>query len=641
MKKFKQFKAITRECVRFFKKYWFYKNNQEKYLSMKNISVKEIDKIRNELTIDFNIKDFSDIIYDTKIDKDNYMLINALMVNSFYNNHELFKLLIKDTDQGDELYFNFMERIFNNTHNQNVVKYDEIELNKSIQYINQEQCNILVLSKALNEANIELLEIIKPYITWDKSNRKIKECVRLAIIENGKRIKETEVGKEINNFMNMEEFLNSWNNAISFTHKREKNIQAFYGINIIEKLIKKDINLVNFSDLTHKKAQGILETLDDKKKYINQYIEYINADYEKVSIEKKFEFLQSKKILNEEFWDNIIEAKNKKGLSKLFIHHEKIKRFMPPNKYQLMIEAYKEHILTTKNPLEDYTVQFVQLYPYVLNQDTISKVMNVAHIKTYTTPFELEARNLINEKYPEEIELQEIYYFERDNYIKDGLNQQKMLLNLLYEKNASVMNNEMFFKSVTESLRNDDLLEIYIRKYFKDNPNEELKKDIVHRFNIFNNTNQSPKVLAWVLENNLIEKIIPRNTSMAKEFLFSKNYGNLWAPLLIEKYNVSPDAIISQTVASFMSNNELFKFILKNYQLTIRTQQELCNSVFAINDVDLATEMFKKGISPNDYYAEKFTNSPTQAGNILLKARLKEKLERKEHKPTVKKISKI
>lgn len=639
MKKFKQFTAITRECVRFFKKYWFYKNNQEKYLSMKNISVKEIDKIRNELTIDFNIKDFSDMLYEARLDKDNYMLINALMVNSFYNNHELFKLLIKDTDKGDELYFNFIEKIFNNTHNQNVVKFNKIELNKSIQYINQEKFNILVLSKALNEANIELLEIIKPYITWDKNNTQIKECVMLAIIENGKKIKNTTVENEINNFMNMEDFLNSWDRSLPFKNRLQKNIHAFYGINIIEKL--KQSGLINFSQLSHKKSQELLETLEDTKKYINQYIEYIHADYDKISIEKKFEFLKSKKVLNEEFWDNIIEAKNKKGLSKLFIHHEKIKRFMPPNKYQLMIEAYKEHILTTKNPLEDCTVQFVQLYPYVLNQDTISKVMNVAHIKTYTSPFELEARNLINEKYSEEIELQEIYYYERDNYIKDGLNQQKMLLNLLYEKNASVMNNEMFFKSVTESLRNDDLLEIYIRKYFKDNPNEELKKDIVHRLNIFNNTNQSPKVLAWVLENNLIEKIIPRNTSMAKEFLFSKSYGNLWAPLLIEKYNVSPDAIISQTVASFISNNELFKFILKNYQLTIRTQQELCNSVFAINDVDLATEMFKKGISPNDYYTEKFTNSPTQAGNILLKARLKEKLERKEHKPTVKKISKI
>lgn len=629
--KIKEFKAIAIEVSRFLKKYWFYKQNRERYLSMQNISAEQSNTIKSEMLVEFNLDGFPENIKeeDKDIEESKKIFLNAITVESFYRNHELFKLLSKERDE-DSLYFKFFEIIFSKNHNENVKNFNATELNKSLIWINKEKYNLVVLQKALNEVNLELFNIIKPYLSWTQDNVEIERIILKAILENGKKIKNSLIEKEIKQIFSIEQIFKKevWDKNTTLTENREKNINSFFDINITQLIAKTDIKYIDLEQISHKKAQQILNNVDIDKNYSKKYMEYIVAQYAKVSLKSKFNYLKNKNVLTDEFWNESLKVENGKFIKIIFLNQEEVKPFILEDKFSAIVEQYKKNILNSNNS-DNRVVQFVKLYPGELDKETILKLMQVEYKHSYTSNFEMEARNLINEKYTDQIVLDEVFFLESNKYMKDSLKNTSDLLNTLYEKYPHIMNNEEFFKESLKNLQNDNLMSLYIRKFCEDNPGEEIKKEIVKSLDILTSHYQSSNILLWIIENNLLNEIIPKTMmgDTSKGFLGSNSYLNKWMPLLIEIHGVSPDTLIYQTVTSFTSNNELFKFILNNYELKPRTEQEICNRVFAINEVDLATEMFKKGIVPNDYYAEKFASSQTEAGHILLKSKLKNKLE--------------
>lgn len=656
--KIKAFKTIAIEVVQFFKKYWFYKKNLERYLSMTNVSENELESIKSELFIDFKSQQKKADYY---IDNSN-ILLNNLIVESFYNNNTLFEMLSKEKE-GKNSHYAFYDKIFIKSHNQSVEKFNPEELKKSLKFINNEDFNFLVLEKSLNEANIDLLEVVKPFLSWNIDNKKIREYMFLTICKNGKNIKNSPLEKEIKTIISTDNFLENLNKEFlnnSFLNDNrllfldcntQKNINSFFDINIFKLIENIDVNNISLKNLTHKDTINILNALsiEDNDKNSKIFIQYMETEYKKVSIENRINFLIKKNVFTDDFWNESLKIENINFVKFLFSIQDKIRHLIPQDKFKTIMEEYKNYFFKFKNP-NNSMAKFVTLYPYELNKEDILNLMNEQNKVIFFSHFELEANNLINEKYPEQFSNNNSNnnssIKEDDNINKYYLNETNKLLKILYEKYPEIMNDKEFFKNSMQNLTNDSLIEIYIKKYLKDHPNEdnkEFKKEIANKLKIFNTAEQCSKTLFWVIENNLLKEIIPNtiNSSTGQGFIFSNENLNKFAPILIEKYNVSPDTIIYQTVTSFISNKELFNFVLKNYTLNPKTEQAICNRVFSIDDTELATEIFRKGIAPNDYYTEKFKSSPTGAGQILLKSKLKQSLEKLEKKPTVTKVRKI
>ena len=170
--------------------------------------------------------------------------------------------------------------------------------------------------------------------------------------------------------------------------------------------------------------------------------------------------------------------------------------------------------------------------------------------------------------------------------------------------------------------------------YFKNTYGIEKIKEIqFSKINILNEDNVGGLTLTWFIENNLIDKLINNNNSLIN---FGNPKKNFLVEDLIKNYHISPDFFIKQSLQSFIYNDKLFKFILHNFEIKEQTKQFICNSVVSIDAEDLAKEIVKKGIIPNEYYQEKFKTSPNSASNILLKGVLKNKLENLENKTTQK-----
>lgn len=195
------------------------------------------------------------------------------------------------------------------------------------------------------------------------------------------------------------------------------------------------------------------------------------------------------------------------------------------------------------------------------------------------------------------------------------------------------MNDINCFKLYVERSSNDFLVKKYL-DYFKNTYGIEKIKEIqFSKINILNEDNVGGLTLTWFIENNLIDKLINNNNSLIN---FGNPKKNFLVEDLIKNYHISPDFFIKQSLQSFIYNDKLFKFILHNFETKEQTKQFICNSVVSIDAEDLAKEIVKKGIIPNEYYQEKFKTSPNSASNILLKGVLKNKLENLENKTTQK-----
>lgn len=641
--KIKEFKAIAIEVGHFIKKYWFYKTNIDRYLSMKNIDEDDVKKIKSDLALplseDFkNFAGFEDEEYDEHLKDAQEILIKQLIVESFYNNHQLFKLLIKNKTK-EEIKQTFYEKLFSKTPNENVKSIQFPELEKNIIYCNNEEINLLVLTKALNENNDKLLQSLKPYLKLNINNNEVKHVLLMAILNNGKKITNPLIKEEIKKVIGLDKFLEEMKGAIYLSEERQKNANDFFNINMLDLILEKS-DLVDSEQLSHKQSMYILKNIKKDENFYKKVSDYIKTDYRKVSIEQKLKFLIKEKFLTENLIESFVNDKNKDFLSTIFFNQKKVKGFISEENLKKVIEGYADVLLSSMN-FDDSYLKFLKEYPYQLNKEKISKLLANDYEITYCSNFELEAREIINTKYGKQIELENTHLEENNGFIQDYFDINKKLLDCLYEKYPLIMNDKDFFINTVKNSSNDTFLNNYIRKYFNDNPKSDLKNNLYKNLDIFMKKSSAPKTLNWVIENNLLNKLISEENFNQSGNIIQKVSFNKWIPLLIEKYNVDPNFVILNTVMSFNSNNEMFKFILHNYELKEKTEQQICNRAFSIVEPDLAREILIKGIVPNDYYAEKFQSAPNEAGNILLKAKLKEKLENLESKNSNKKVNKI
>lgn len=385
---------------------------------------------------------------------------------------------------------------------------------------------------------------------------------------------------------------------------------------------------------------------DDDNKKENQkesdLVNYLFENYEQIMIQEESILKITNKTKNELFIkyylsklfktlknettiDNIIDKNNKELLKVIFNNQECFNALSSSNQERLLKE-YKDVILNYSYDISE-VLNFIEKYPYKLNHEELNNLLEKTNnYLKLVSPSEKKATNLVKEKYPDQLNIENMqssYDFNLENYLVE----ERKLIDCCFEKYAGYLNDHEMLLKISTSSSNDIFLSTYLSKYFEENNDEELKKMVVKKLVIFEQGSFG-NTLEWVINNNLLQELLPINeyVSMDRNLLTNKAW-NGWIPLMIEGFNINPDALIKQTVASYISNDELFKFILNNYELKPKTQQYLCNSVFAIDAEDLAKELFRNGVVPNEYYAEKFKNSPTNAGNILLKAKLKEKLE--------------
>lgn len=635
----KNFKEIATGIANFFQVYWFYKKNLNRYLSMRNISSNQFKEIKKELVINFKMQVKDEM--DEKILAESKTLFHIqLMVESFYNNYELFNLFSRSITDDRELYYKFYEKIFNTPINETVKTYQATELLKSLNKRNSEDLYFIVLTKALNNGNVDLLNIIKPYIDWSAENSKVVHEIIMAVFKNGKKLKNTPMEEEIKKIINKDNLLDYLTERTQLSDDRQKFFNYFFDTDILTLISKDDFNRINLEQISYKKAKSVLKNIDRKNNYSKKISEFVAAHYSKISLKEKFEFLNKEKLLTKDIWNKLIQVENKDFISILFKNKDSLSSLIDSEYIAKIMEEYKNHILQSFNN-NNLFKEFVENYPLLLTQDNLLELMSRDYQKfSYVNDLYQEAKTLIDNKYPDQLKVETISNIDTDPMIQDYLEKNSQWLNVLYDKYPDIMNSKEFLLKFLNKCSNDILLESYLERYFKDNNDEEFKKEAILNIRLFNNYS-CQKTLKWVINNNLIKVLISKHESVGTNTIFGNVDNNMWVPILIEKYHVEPDTIIKQTMQSFVTNKELFKFVLHNYEISHKTQQSLCNSVFATNETELAQELFKKGIVPNDYYEDKFKTAPTQAGNILLNAKVKERLENLETKEKPKRVIKI
>lgn len=635
----KNFKEIATGIANFFQVYWFYKKNLNRYLSMRNISQEQFEEVKEELLINFKMQVKDEM--DEKILAESKTLFHIqLMVESFYNNYELFNLFSRSITDDRELYYKFYEKIFNTPINETVKTYQATELLKCLNKRNSEDLNFIVLIKALNNGNVDLLNIIKPYIDWSAENSKVVHEIIMAVFKNGKKLKNTPMEEEIKKIINKDNLLDYLTERTQLSDDRQKFFNYFFDTDILTLISKDDFNRINLEQISYKKAKSVLKNIDRKNNYSKKISEFVAAHYSKVSLKEKFEFLNKEKLLTKDIWNKLIQVENKDFISILFKNKDSLSSLIDSEYIAKIMEEYKNHILQSFNN-NNLFKEFVENYPLLLTQDNLLELMSRDYQKfSYVNDLYQEAKTLIDNKYPGQLKVETISNIDTDPMIQDYLEKNIQWLNVLYDKYPDIMNSKEFLLKFLNKCSNDILLESYLERYFKNNNDEEFKKEAVLNIRLFNNYS-CQKTLKWVIDNNLIKDLISKHESVGTNTIFGNVDNNMWVPILIEKYHVEPDTIIKQTMQSFVTNKELFKFVLHNYEISHKTQQTLCNSVFATNETELAQELFKKGIVPNDYYEDKFKTAPTQAGNILLNAKVKARLENLENKEKPKRVIKI
>ena len=645
MSKFKEFTQIASNCGRVMKKYWFYKKHRHTYFSMKNITDEDIENIKNELSISFQYDKLTESTTE-EFQDNKEVFINKLMVESFYNNNELF-IKLSNNMKPHEIEEEFKQDFLFKTVNEYTDIFNEKEVIDSIKQMNDRTINMLVLTNAVMNESIYLFDIIEPYIDIKNNRKHIISIFSLAIARHGKKIKDTPIGVKILKLIHEEnlskELIDTYC-SYKINNKKETNINVFLNMNIMNIIIQKNVNEFNIGKLTSKKAESLLLTINKDKDYNKKISQYLEEEYTLLDMKRKVQFLKKNHIYNNEMFKEIIDKATDKLLQRLFKEYKKIEPEISQENVEFILLKYKTHCLQHESQI-DKQIDFINRYPHELEREEIVSLMKNSY-QTYnkSNELELEARKIIEQKYKEELNIKPPDYDYNKSFVKYYINNEKKWLNTLYKKYPQHINNISSLIEYAQNSKKDFFLSIYLEKFFQDEKNEEYKKEIVDHLQIFiSHTSIYPYTLKWIIDNNLLIKLIPPPDSETKNtiniFSDGMNRLNIWAPLLIEKYNVSPDTIIKQTIGG--SNNELFTFILKNYPLLHDTQQEVANTVLATNNAILALEIFKKGIVLTNYDEERYKLFPTETGQILLKSRLKNKLENIEKTDVKKKVKKI
>lgn len=614
-------KSIFSYVKNFYKQNKYYKKNLSRYLSLTNIDSDMLDKIKIELTYDFYEKVKTD--WDKEYHKNTReAFVQSLVVESFYNNHELFKILSKDYMYKKDIVKIFNTSLWINNRNSSVKSFKKEDLIQNLDYVNDTSFNELVLSNSLHNNNQELFQLIIKKIHWSENNIRVLDIIYYSIIKNGKNLKQEPFEKEIKKIASVEKLLikiqsdnEMSETVIRYNDKNEKLLNYFFDIDLFS-LFKKE----NFVDLhlfkVHiKKSKQILKNLDKNHNTTTKILQYLHQDGK--SFQSKIKFLKSVGLLNEEAWETI-----------------------------------KTKYILNSNIDNAIIIQFLKIYPYKLTSHCISQLMQKhTYFPDVITPLLREAIDLANQKDLENIDRQNTLHEDKrfkDKKIQKKIKSYQIIFDMLYKDYPEIMNNEDFFVKQTSNENNSILLELYLKKYFINNPNESLKKAIVPKLNILNGIN-SQRILQWVIDNNLTNEINRENFSLKtlqQEQMVkfgSAGHMNVWIPILVEKYKINLDMILVENIKEQYMNTPLIKMVINHYKIQKDTEQLIIENVFNLNNTEMARELFQHGISPSNYLEEKITQTPNESGYILLKSSLKNKLETKDLKVKIKpkKIIKI
>lgn len=561
-----------------------------------------------------------------------YHLVNEEEMNknmkfySFKKNKEEFKNIIKKIDKTKDYSFiikDFLGEKFNN-----------LSLNEKIKFLNKEGLlTDSIWEKIIVKENIALLNLMfkeTDSINFYFGEKRITQLVS----EYKKGLLEIACDKDL-----IREFIEKYP---PFLEKDEliKLISKRYGYLLESGLEDENIYLYKEEQKEINFVKILFEKYPTYMNDENNIWEIINHTRHDIFL--KHYIIKLSEELNENQWNKLINKKDKKLLKILFNYKDSFTILTDSHKEKISKE-YKNILLESFVDIDD-VINFIEKYSYELEKKEVLNIIGKANkYAKLLSETEKEATNLVKQKYFDQLNINQLSSYEY--YTSHYLKKEKKLIDMCFDKYHNYLNDSESLLSLVKVSDNDIFISTYLKKYFEINTNEELKKLVVKNLTIFD-SNFFGNTLEWVIDNNLLNELFPKNDSVvADKILLTNQSWNIWIPLLVEKFGINPDGLIKQTVTSFVSNDQLFKFILNNYELNSKTEQIICNSVFAIDSVELAEELFKKGITPNDYYAEKFKMSPTNAGNVLLKAKLKEKLQKKfeaiEEEIKIKKIKKI
>lgn len=597
----------------------YYANHIRKYINEKDVIDFFINdnlfidnKIANNINTFFNM----DIVHQLINIEENSKKLNAY---SFRYSEKEFKNIANKIDRNKDYSF-----IIKNYLADNLTK---MEIKSKIIFLMKE--NLLteeVWEKIIDKENIKILHLIfserkelLKYIGTEKIEKMIEKYKKSLIEKSYDKDLVTDFFEQCNANLSEEEFL-------SLLKKRDYYVEHIKE-NKLNKTVQKEINFIN---LLFEKYPEYMTS----KKTIDEVIGYTkNSVFQKNYTEKLSKHISHKQ------WEDVIKNGSIQLLKKLFEKDEL--DFLSVENKEILFKEYKKLVVSLVIENKEI-IKFIEKLPHYVDEELILSILNGnnQYIKMYSE-IENKAINLVKEKYQNEISMKNMTPFTEFNefYTKE----EKSLIDTLFEKYPQILNSENTLLNVVKNSESDICLSNYLKKYFQINQDENLKKSIVRNIMIFEKSFFG-KTLEWVIDNNLLEELFPKNELVdSYNNVFKNESWNIWAPLLIERFEVKPDVLIKQSVASFLSNTEIFKFILNHYELKPKTEQTICNSVFAIDSVELAKEIFKHGIAPNEYYVEKFKNSPTNAGDILLKSNLKLNLEGElsNHSTLLKKVKKI
>ncbi len=626
--KIKEFKTIANGVIETIKKIIEFKFNYKSYLNDKEITDEKINKIIEKLTLVF-----VDYEKDKSEEKETFVL-ETLLGFSFFNNHELFKKLQPKINKDlKEIFENLFGRdIFSVSLND----FSKDEMIKNIELINDETINIFCLAYALKKDNEKLVNILKTKIDFNnlQNKKEIKENFLNLIIFYGSDIKNEKNKKLIKDLLenkSIDDLFKSYN----LNAKRIKNIDKFFNISLKNEMLNDKVNLEtqNIDD------NFVLKLLSKNSKNSKDFerIKNLLAYKDSKDLKKNINKLKSKKLLDNDFFEKILteienfeyskSLKSKNTLINLFKEledlnlSEDIKKKSYEKLKDIAIDGqYSEN--------KDYK-EFILQYPLELSIEEFVKILihkNQGYVGL--TDYETNLKTNLNNNYPEYFD--EIIHINiKDKFFNSIHKEIDDFFNDLLKKHKEKMNDINCFKLYVERSSNDFLVKKYL-DYFKNTYGIEKIKEIqFSKINILNEDNVGGLTLTWFIENNLIDKLINNNNSLIN---FGNPKKNFLVEDLIKNYHISPDFFIKQSLQSFIYNDKLFKFILHNFETKEQTKQFICNSVVSIDAEDLAKEIVKKGIIPNEYYQEKFKTSPNSASNILLKGVLKKKLENLENK---------
>lgn len=618
---------------------YVFNRESEYYLRLTDISEQQLHTVKQK----FDIKMICTSEKGYKQDKNFYQnsyFLQLLRIKSFYSNAKLFQFLAGDKS-GDNLYFDFRKYKAYKIFNEHIHFINIKELEKNIQYLNNVKINCLVLELALSQDNIKLYNLIESYLDWQKEKNIILESMCFVVTRYGSKIKHSQLSNKIREHVQVDNFYkyNYKNFYHPYLHRQSHtqhidNINDFFNINLLDIVVHKELSYqeIKILHLNYRQQQQVLKKIPQEKNYT--FLLYFLNDNKEISMKKKLYWLNKNELLSKHFWDEI-SSSYIGTLSIVFQNYHILKKLVDNELLKKLIEKYKEHVSQLCLNFET-TMDFIKKYPFVFTKEELSQLIaNTFVYCEYRNDLEHEAIELINQKYIGQITAQMGNLINDDIKYKSILDNTNKQLHYLYKKYYQYFKDESFLLSVVKSSNCDILLFCYLNKFFANDNTIELKTKVAQNFyrftqNIYSSNPMYGKTLTWIIKNDLLN--IALDNEPAPNNLFTNEATNYLVPLLIEQYKIKPDYFLEKSVQTDKINKELFYFILNNYKISVNVYNNICKQVYIYNKEDLAQELFKREMFPNEQLSALIKEYPNSAGNILLKSQLKNKLESKYDK---------